>query len=472
MIIKKILAAGVSAMMIALSAPLSLTANDTVSAETAVWNGKIDISWYDAEETELHISTAEELAGLASLCNNDHKMEQTTIYLDNDIYLNDVTNFENWNTASPENEWTSISTFSGTLNGNGHTIYGLYVTRDTSDINFNTKNINAGFCDISEGTIQNLNFDKSYIFTTQSGFNYSSEGFSSSMYCIGGICGYNAGTIQNCVVSGIIQTVTTPDASAYVGSYVGSPKPWFNTAIGGIAGENLGNILQCENKMTINAAIMNDSGNMIAGGICGKGGGIAGCVGGDIELTNCYNEGQLSGSTTGGIIGHCNPKSNSFAIVRNVYNIGTKTDGDYLTGAIMGYRYDGTCSVENAYYLNTTSLNGAMCNYSPENEGTTAKSAANMKKEAFADSLGDAFVYNEGGYPMLAWEAEKKPVIGDIDLDGTFDITDVKLLQDYLLCRESLTPEQGAAADVLSDGCIDSFDLCMLKRMYAEQCIE
>lgn len=33
------------------------------------------------------------------------------------------------------------------------------------------------------------------------------------------------------------------------------------------------------------------------------------------------------------------------------------------------------------------------------------KSAANMKKEAFAESLGNAFIYNKDNYPILFWEA-------------------------------------------------------------------
>lgn len=59
--------------------------------------------------------------------------------------------------------------------------------------------------------------------------------------------------------------------------------------------------------------------------------------------------------------------------------------------------------------------------------------------------------------------------MGDVNLDGVFDVADIKLLQDYLVCRETLTAEQGAVADVCTDGILDVFDLCILKRMYLEK---
>ena len=124
--------------------------------------------------------------------------------------------------------------------------------------------------------------------------------------------------------------------------------------------------------------------------------------------------------------------------------------------------------ISNAYYLSSTAVKGIGTS---DEDTTIAKSASNMQKESFAESLGEAFVYNEGGYPLLAWEAalQQEPLMGDVNLDGIFDVADIKLLQDYLVCRETLTAEQGAVADVCTDGVLDAFDLCVLKRMYLEQ---
>ena len=51
--------------------------------------------------------------------------------------LNDTTNFANWASSPPSNQWIPISTsalpFTGTFDGNGHTISGLYISDSLSD---------------------------------------------------------------------------------------------------------------------------------------------------------------------------------------------------------------------------------------------------------------------------------------------------------------------------------------------------
>ena len=61
-----------------------------------VWDGTANTSWYDGEETEFHISTPEELAGLAKQIQSGKTMKGQTFYLDSDIILNDVSDYENW----------------------------------------------------------------------------------------------------------------------------------------------------------------------------------------------------------------------------------------------------------------------------------------------------------------------------------------------------------------------------------------
>ena len=92
---------------------------ETQDAKT--WGDKADTSWYVHEtESEYHIKTAEELAGLAQLVNADPgktNFAGKTIYLDNDIDLSG-------------HEWISIGTvlggnypeysFCGVFDGQGH----------------------------------------------------------------------------------------------------------------------------------------------------------------------------------------------------------------------------------------------------------------------------------------------------------------------------------------------------------------
>jgi len=65
----------------------------------------------------------------------------------------------------------------------------------------------------------------------------------------------------------------------------------------------------------------------------------------------------------------------------------------------------------------------------------------------------------------VAVTAQKADVIGDINQDGICDKTDLVMMRDYLLTVGTLTPEQGAIADMNKDGKINAIDLTVLKRI-------
>ncbi len=136
----------------------------TVHAEETahVWDGTADTSWYTAEHqtamigeqewSYYEISTPEQLAGLSELVRGGNTMENTSIALTNDIVLNDVSNYDNWWSEPPANNWipigampefspgsdslfsmyedTGIVEFKGVFDGGGHTIKGLYCHHD------------------------------------------------------------------------------------------------------------------------------------------------------------------------------------------------------------------------------------------------------------------------------------------------------------------------------------------------------
>jgi hypothetical protein len=54
---------------------------------------------------------------------------------------------------------------------------------------------------------------------------------------------------------------------------------------------------------------------------------------------------------------------------------------------------------------------------------------------------------------------------GDINMDDNVDITDVRLLQDWLLAKPNVTLKNWKAADICKDERLDVFDLCQFKRM-------
>lgn len=142
---KKILSALLSGIMafstIAGNAVHALAAksySDEVSV-ARVWDGSYDIDWFTNDKDSYNIYTAEEFAGLMKVLDDDLQgdcLQGITINLMNDIVLNDTSDFENWEKEAPKNEWTpggydrgallGYGPFAGVLNGNGHTISGLY----------------------------------------------------------------------------------------------------------------------------------------------------------------------------------------------------------------------------------------------------------------------------------------------------------------------------------------------------------
>lgn len=140
---------------------------------------------------------------------------------------------------NPENTWTPICYsksygLSGTFEGKGHTISGLYLS--------NTDIRNVGLFGKNECTIKNVGVIDSYFNAPQSAH-------------VGGVCGYNNGTIENCYNTG---TVTG------------------GTSVGGVCGnENSGTIQNCYNTGTVTGTETNAN----VGGVCGLkiSGGIYNC---------------------------------------------------------------------------------------------------------------------------------------------------------------------------------------------------
>lgn len=57
---------------------------------------------------------------------------------------------------------------------------------------------------------------------------------------------------------------------------------------------------------------------------------------------------------------------------------------------------------------------------------------------------------------------------GDINLDGSVNIADAVVLQQYLICKTDMTEEGFALADINSSGRVDVFDLILLEDMVTE----
>ena len=196
--------------------------------------------------------------------------------------------------------------YSGTFDGNGHTISGL---------NVNYRNKNGGlFCYVMNATIKNLTVAGSVTHSSGDGVAY------------GGIVGCaDSSTIENCT------NRCTVTGNWYAGGIVG-----WSTDSDIIGCANFGNI----------------SSPSFSGGICGKIGGQNDAAGIDATIRDCYNVGMVSGNYAGGITGQSDSEHIDI-LIANCYNVGSLHGSDG-TGEIIGALFGPTCTtIDNCYYLPT-----------------------------------------------------------------------------------------------------------------------
>ena len=197
----------------------------------------------------------------------------------------------------------------------------------------------------------------------------SSRGTVSGEYRVGGLAGYLQNVkIDHCSNSGtqIVATSYLVDNGsyyAYVGGYVGQGYAVSDcdnesdviyqergSYVGGIAGYLNGNVQNCSNTGTVNAAQSNG-----VGGIVGYSNGDA-----NYTLSNLTNSGDVTGHDyVGGIVGRLYVRTtdaNHVLTVNRVSNSGAITGNDYVAG-IFGYYYTEDVKSYNSYTFIMTATN-------------------------------------------------------------------------------------------------------------------
>ena len=285
-----------------------------------------------------HIYTAEGLEWFRNKVNSATTADETKIdaVLESDIDLKG----EAWTPIGiGKGEHGRELPYTGTFDGNGHTISGL-------NVDYPGKN-GGLFCYVKNATIKNL---------TVAGKVSSND----TLCKVGGIAGYaDSSTIENCT-----------NWCTVTGSYYA----------GGIVGWNWnGNIIGCANFGTISGKS--------AGGLCGvfNSDSTSETSKNYSTIRDCYNVGTVSGVCAGGIAG-CSDRvddSNYPNRIANCYNTGkvTTTGSAYsyageIVGSISSKIY---ASVDNCYYLDATS-NKAV----GDDEATVTKTEPKSIRE-FAD---------------------------------------------------------------------------------------
>lgn len=453
---------------------------DCVGEPGIPWDGTTAKDFACGAGTKLSpyiILTAEQLAKLAFIVGANDKDYQGKYYkLGADIILNDGEIIDDKGALVADStklhKWTPIGnssvTFTGTFDGDGHTVSGMFI---------NTTSSHNGLFGNSSGTIQNLTLMDSWVMGKEK---------------TAGIVGNNTGTLKKLINKASVTSTKGP-----VGGVVGSSNDSYgNTNLvdsvynfGVIKGSSdVGGILGYVDRIKLSNAQNHGliEGEKYTGGIWGGAnsttiaannlinyakiigqsytGGIAGyCghygVGTKYSakcgtFTNIRNEGPIQGlSCVGGIAGSFGGKAISinnsasikgtsyvgglfgnadFSTTTSLYNTGDvfgsknvggiigynqegvtssaystgKVDGDSLVGLMIGYNYNTTMA--DYYYLEQ----GDQEPFGLNNGGgvATPKSEKEMKSSDFAELLGEDFVYDSGlndGFPILSWEQEE-----------------------------------------------------------------
>ena len=251
--------------------------------------------------------------------------------------------------------WVPIGTgtaFSGTIDGNGHTIDNL--TINTTSISY------CGFVGqlASGGVIKNCSLTDVNITS-----NISSTGFT------GSLAGYSQGTVSDCHSAGTINLTTSVNFVAYTGGLIGdntdsakisncsadvdvTAESALNSCLaGGFVGQNY--------KSEINNCIAKGSvKGTNTGGLCYTGGFVgynSGSSTNPAKISGCYSTGVVTGSgksntSTGGFVGYSsNSEITSSYSIGGVTGKATGGSGDFSSlGGFVGETY--TSSIINKCY--------------------------------------------------------------------------------------------------------------------------
>jgi len=367
--------------------------SDPISKCAKAGNGYARITYLgekmeEAEEicdnkTTFCISKRSDLEKLAEEVNNGDNKSGKTYILTRDIDLGGLFD-ENGNPLTGNNPWTPIGSqekpFSGTLDGAGHIITGMYIDSSTRYTGL--------FSVINGGTIKNLGIENSYIKSSAQntgGITGDAIAYSQIINC------YNGATISaRKFLGGISGSLTTSEIrNCYnKGNIMGNGEQFAAGIVGYTGGGLTTTVENCYNSGTINTS-------------SSYGGDGAGIVGGHQgKLFNSYNVGTIYGGTSGGgIIGQLYAPTTP--IVNNNYNVGTSS-----AGIINGVYSTGTYTVTNNYFLNTAATYGIRTKSS--NEGASPLTAQEMPSIISVINGDRAYLEDtkgmNNGYPILKWQ--------------------------------------------------------------------
>ena len=296
--------------------------------------------------------------------------------------------------------WTPVGTdyqnpYTGTFDGNNHTIRGLTVTGS---------NEYAGLFGYigSGGTVKNVKLVNVQI-TSDHQYGYA-----------GGVAGYSRGNIENCSVSGSVSGNSSSNGTSNcVGGVVGQQYGGTITEcsssaivkganeVGGVAGQTANATLTACYATGDVTAERDPQNNTYAGGVVGYNGAST--------LTACYATGNVTGTGTGTgsiYVGGVTGDNASGTLTACYHAKGTVSGPDGATGGVTGRNYDanvGIPSITACYWQNNQAQGignnqaGTTVETTQVTDGDWANAVAQMNKAL----SGTGYSYQQGNPPKL-----------------------------------------------------------------------
>ena len=345
---KKLLSLLLALCLVMALVPMTAFAAGTTDS----WDGTADTSWYDENETEFHLQTAEQLAGMAKLINGDMaNFKDKTIYLENDLDLGG----HEWISIG-DGANTDVGSFQGVFDGQSHVVYNLYSHEGLKSENKDNNNNlyrNGLFGAIYNATVQNLGIENADIVIPMNDTSTYGKGIL--------VDWMTHSTIKNCYTTGSIT------GGSYIEKY-----------IGGLAGFLNGNnsISQCYSTAAITG---NYDGEYYAeqeGGLepmdCWDSlGGIVGAsYTGQVTISDCWFGGEIVVNSiqapVGGIIGYGKGVSmvNCLVATKEIGNDGW--ENTYWLGYVVDK------DAKNCFWPNDAKYNSNVANAQSGNSAGTA----------------------------------------------------------------------------------------------------
>ena len=367
------------------------------------WGEKANTSWYNENESVFHITTAEQLAGIATLVNaGTVTFEGKTIYLDNNIDLAGI-------------EWISIGTvrggdcpeysFCGVFDGQGHVISNLYSHESYIEGANESHNLlrNALFGSVYNGEVKNLGVANAEIWIDPKDDSAAGKGIlvdwmgkskitncwtSGSIYSgtkieknIGGIVGI---TMQGCTISGCYSTATLTGNFTNSEGYYKNPDSatWPCDSIGGIVGARF------DGSLTVTDCWFD--GKIVVNSIHAAVGGIVGCI-------------ATVNNSVGGSVGDADIATKNCMVTTT--DMGADKDGNTCW---VAYAPDKT--VKNCYWPNDETYNPSLLadvgGASNEEQGTAVSDFTSTDVlTGLQDHAGAGVEWVAGiGHPTFAWD--------------------------------------------------------------------